>query len=331
VRALLNPRLVIPTSLGLALIGTLVGVSDAGKIASTMQHLRPGFAVAFVVLMVIYEAIRGLQWHVLLEGLDVRVPLDAQAFSFLLGEATRTAPIGNYFQNYLLSRVEGEDFGRTAAATTLIVLTEVGWGLLAIVVIGVDGWTWLRPLILIGLAAFLCVIVLVYHLERQVSLPRWITRHALARTLLDELSRFRRGIAALVRPRPLTIEAALSAAYLSTAGAGLYVLAVGIGVDQLSFWQMLGIYAFSLTAGLIVPLPIDLGVVEVGGVGALVASGLNREAAISLMLLNRLLSVGSAIGIAAVGMLFLGDELRRALSRDRAARPCRDRARNAPG
>jgi uncharacterized protein (TIRG00374 family) len=328
---LLSPKVVIPTVIGLALIGALVGVSDAGKIAMIMQHLNPVAALGFVVLMMAYEAVRGVQWHVLLKGLGVRVPFSAQAFSFLLGEATKTAPIGNYFQNYLLSRVEGEDFGETSAATTLIVLTEVAWGLFAMVIVGIDAWGWLRPLILVGLSVFLVLASLVYRFEKNSAPPTWMTRHELTRTLLLELRRFRRGVAALIRPRPLATEAGLSAVYLLAAAGAMYLLALGLGVDQISYWQMLAIYMFGVTAGLILPLPVDLGVVELSGAGALVASGLNREVAISIVLLNRLLQVGTALVIAAVGMVFLRDELRQALHAGASPRPERaDLSRTGP-
>jgi uncharacterized membrane protein YbhN (UPF0104 family) len=74
------------------------------------------------------------------------------------------------------------------------------------------------------------------------------------------------------------------------------------------------VYLLSLAAGLIIPLPIDLGVVEVSGVGALVASGVGRDVAVGLMLVNRLLSIGSAVVIATISLLFLRAELQRALS-----------------
>jgi uncharacterized membrane protein YbhN (UPF0104 family) len=112
------------------------------------------------------------------------------------------------------------------------------------------------------------------------------------------------------------------------------MLALGLNVDQFSFWQMLGVYAFSLTAGLILPLPVDLGVVELSGASALAASGVSKEVAVSIMLLNRLLNVGSAIAIAAIGTLFLRGELLEALRTGRASSgeaECHCRARNAPG
>jgi uncharacterized protein (TIRG00374 family) len=329
-RSLLRPKVVIPTVLGLALIGALLGVSDLGQVVAAIGRLRGGSVLAFFALMLLYEVIRGLQWHVLLRALDVRVPLEAEAFSFLLGEATKTAPIGNYFQNYLLSRVEGEDFGQTSATTTLIVLIEVALSLVVVAIVGIDGWGWLRPLILIGLPAFGVVAWLVHRVYGHAGPPAWLRRRAVARPLLDELGRFRRGVATLIRPGVLAVATALGAAYLLTAGAALYVAALGLGIETFSFAQMLALYLFSLAAGLIVPLPVDLGVVEVSGVGALVASGLSRELAVSLMLVNRLLSVGSALVIATAAMPFLRDELRLALRErsERAASPICDRGQD---
>jgi uncharacterized membrane protein YbhN (UPF0104 family) len=156
-------------------------------------------------------------------------------------------------------------------------------------------------------------------------------RNALAKFVLAELARFRRGVVALVRPKRITLQAVLCAAYLTTAGAAMYVLALGLGVDQLSLWQMLGIYGFSLASGLILPLPVDLGVVELTGAGALIASGVGREEAISIMLLNRLLNVGSALAIAGVGVLFLRGELRQALSRQPRPPAYRSHVKSEPG
>jgi uncharacterized protein (TIRG00374 family) len=310
---------VIPTVVGFALIAALLGVSDAGKVGVAMSRLKPEYALAFVVLMVVYEAIRGLQWHVLLKALGIRAPLAAEAFSFLLGEATKSAPIGNYFQNYLLARAESEDFGRTSATTTLVVLTEVALSLLTVLVIGIDGWTWLRPLIGFGLLAFLCLVLMAAHWYRGITLPEWLTQYEWERTVIAEWDRFRTGVVDLINLRTLLVETVLGAAYLATAGVAFYLAAIGLGITGVVFPQLFAIYAFSLAAGLILPLPIDLGVFEVSGVGALVASGVSKDVALSLMLVNRLLSVGSALLIGGVAMLVLRDELKAVLRQGNSA------------
>jgi uncharacterized protein (TIRG00374 family) len=318
-----RPKVIVSTVVGLALIGALIGVSDIGKVGAIMSSLKPEAALAFVVLMLVYEAIRWVQWHVLLRALRIRAPLAAEAFSFLLGEATKSAPIGNYFQDYLLARTGRQNFARTSATTTLIVLTEVGLCLATVVAIGIDGWTWLRQLIVIGLAVFACVAAVLYRLYGHVELPSWVNRHPWLRTALDQLDRFRHGVRDLLTPRTLATESLLGAAYLATAGLAFYIAALGLGISDVSFWQLLAVYAFSLAAGLILPLPIDLGVFEVGGLGALVAYGVSKEVALSLMLVNRLLSVGSALLVGGIATLVLHDELQQALDDRRASQVAR--------
>ena len=78
---------------------------------------------------------RGCQWLYLLDRLSRETCRPAEIFAFLLSEATQSIPIGNYFQNYLLNRSEGADIGRTSAATTAMVLSEVAVSLTGIVVL----------------------------------------------------------------------------------------------------------------------------------------------------------------------------------------------------
>jgi lysylphosphatidylglycerol synthase-like protein len=250
VRALRNPKVVVSTALGVALLATLVGVSDVGKVANAVRRLNLLCALAFVVLMITYETIRGLQWHVLLDGLGVRVPLRAEVFSYLWGEATKAAPAGSYFQNYLLGRTEGEDFGRTAAATTLVVLTEIGLGLLLLCLVPIEGWPWLRPATVTGLAALLILAGIGSKVMHNSGPPNWMTRYRGISFILDTFRRLREGIATLSRPQLFGPQAALCALYIFSAGAGLFVLAIGLGVNELSLRQSLGIYAFTMTVGL---------------------------------------------------------------------------------
>jgi uncharacterized membrane protein YbhN (UPF0104 family) len=143
--------------------------------------------------------------------------------------------------------------------------------------------------------------------------PGWMTRHHIASSILDGIKRLREGVATLARPQLLARQAVLCALYIGTAGLALFALTVGLGVNEVSLWQSLGIYAFTMTVGLLMPLPIDFGVIEISGVGALLASGVSQEVAVAIMLINRMLNVGSAVMIAAVGTVFLREELHKTL------------------
>ena len=109
----------------------------------------------------------------------------------------------------------------------------------------------------------------------------------------------------------------LGALYLILGGSALYLVLRGLGIDSVSWWEVLAVYFFSLAVALIVPLPVDIGVTEVGGVAAFLVIGVDASVAISAMLLMRMLSIGTALVIALATIVVVRDEFR-ALLRERA-------------
>jgi len=77
-------------------------LTDVKRIGALIVGFDRADLLYFFLLMVAYEAVHGLQWHLLLRALGLRAPLRTQIFTFLSGEIAKTLPIGNYFQNYLL-------------------------------------------------------------------------------------------------------------------------------------------------------------------------------------------------------------------------------------
>jgi uncharacterized membrane protein YbhN (UPF0104 family) len=319
---LLRPKVVMPILLSAALLAALLAVGNVGQVVALMLTFRHSYLPYILVLLLAYEVVQCLQWHVFLKALGIHVPLRSQAFAYLVGEPTRVLPIGNFFENYFLLRARGTDFGLSSAATILSVLTEVGVALLGLVILGLDHWGWLRPLIIIGLAVFVPSAWLVYKHHHAGTLPSWLTLHQSVRTALDEARQLRRGAAALLHPGVVARGGLLGALYLVLAASVLYLVLRGLGVDSVSWWQVLAVYLFSLAFALIFPLPVDVGVTELGGVGAFLAIGVLRSQAVSAVLLARVLSLGAAIVIALVTMAVMRDEVRALLgSRARPATP----------
>ncbi|MGZ3585401.1 MAG: lysylphosphatidylglycerol synthase transmembrane domain-containing protein [Ktedonobacterales bacterium] len=317
-RKLLRPRIVIPAVLGAGMIVALFTLADARKVLDVILGFQHSYLLYFFGLMVIYEIVRCIQWHYLLRSLGIRAPLRSQVFAFAVGEITKSLPIGNYFQNYMLRQSQGTNFGLSSVATSLILLTEVVVSLVGVEILGLDGWNgWLRPTILIGVAIALLVGAFATWLFRQsrdaVDRRIWAIRHPTLRRVVEELDHYRQGIGTIARPRILSIQTVLSAMYLSAAAIGLYVLARGAGAGDISLGEAMAVYFFSLAVGLIVPIPLDIGLIEFSGIGAFLAIGVGRDVAIGVMLLNRILSLGAATLIAVIVMLCLPGELRAAL------------------
>jgi hypothetical protein len=135
-KTLLRPSVVLPVTLSVALLAALVAVSNPAQVVAVMEGFQHIYLLYVLLLLGAYEAVRCAQWHFLLTCLGIRVPLRTQVCAFRCGEVTKSLPAGNYFQNYLLRQATGTDFGRSSAATTLILVTEVAVCLAGLVIIG---------------------------------------------------------------------------------------------------------------------------------------------------------------------------------------------------
>jgi uncharacterized membrane protein YbhN (UPF0104 family) len=131
---------------------------------------------------------------------------------------------------------------------------------------------------------------------------------------VEEGGQLREAAGLLARPRVLLAQAAFGAAYLALGAGAFCVILQGLGLNQLTLAERLGVYAFSLAVGLFAPLPLDLGVIEASGVGALVACGVDPGVAVAAMLLQRALSSGVAMLVAGAAALVCGGERRAALA-----------------
>lgn len=326
-----RPQVLTPFVLGVGLIAALLALGDIHKVAYAILNFPRAYLVYFFVLMLAYDTVRGLQWHFLLRGLSVRVPLRAQIFAFIMGEAMKSMPIGHYVQSYLLARSRDQNLGRLSAAASLVIWIEATVALLGVVVLGLGGWTdWLRPLIMAGLLAVALALWLLTHVRGTLPVPGWLRKRPLWRRFEAELRQFLEGTKDLLRPRVLAVVVPLGTLYLLLGGAGLHVIVLGLsqiqphsGLENMSFFNTLAVYFFSLAVGLLFPVPVDFGVMEASGTGGFLAYGVQEFAAVSAMLLNRVLSLASSLIIALIGVIFLHDELRRALQERPRRRPPR--------
>ncbi|HEX9057814.1 MAG TPA: lysylphosphatidylglycerol synthase transmembrane domain-containing protein [Ktedonobacterales bacterium] len=316
-RGLLSPRVLIPTIMVAGTLALLFSIGNPKRILALIGGFSAIDLLWVFLLTVVYELVRFVQWWYLLKHEGVKVSLAAQVFSFAGGEATRFAPIGNYFQNYLLTTAEGTDFGYSSAATTLIIVFEVAVCITGLVLLGLGDWWWLRPLIVTGVIVGAGAGWLVYRYHGTLDAPAWVRTHRRVYDTWDkaagELRQFGTGAKRILQWHTLAVSYVLAACYLLAAGGILYVILGGLGWNKSPFGVVLAVYFFSLAVGLIFPLPFDLGVTELSGVGAFLVAGVERDTAISAMLINRALTLAFSLLIAAVVSVVLRDELRKAL------------------
>jgi uncharacterized membrane protein YbhN (UPF0104 family) len=314
VRTILRPRVVLPVIFGVAVLLGLLAIGNAGAVLRDILTFSPGSLTLYLLLLLGYEAVRTLQWLVWLRAVGVRAPLGVRVFAFLAGEGGQFLPAGNYLRTYLLRQAGGTAYASTIPATTVTMWIEDAVALAAVIVLGIPGWHWLRTAALIALAALAVLAALGYVLLLRVAhRPAWLARYPRLQPLLDEGTRLREATLLLARPGLLAVQAALSALYLALAAVGLYVILHGLGADQITLAEALGVYAVSLAVGLLAPLPFDLGLIELSGVGALLACGVPASTAVSAMLLQRVLSGAVALLVAGSTATVFARERRAAL------------------
>ncbi|MEO7002589.1 MAG: lysylphosphatidylglycerol synthase transmembrane domain-containing protein [Ktedonobacterales bacterium] len=329
-KKLLRPSVVIPLLFTVGIVAALLTLTDIRKVVALMASFQRLYLLYFLLLMIAYEVVRAVQWAYLLRAQRSKTPLRAQIFAFAVSEVTKALPIGNYVQNYLLQEADGEDFGRTSAITTLIIFIEVGVSLLAVVILGDGAWTlWLRIGIPIGVLLFVGIALLIVHLHSRHDPPTWMTRHKSLRTVLEEFRRFREGARDILHLRTMVVAVALGALYLTIAALALYIVTLGLNIPVL-LTGTLSVYFLSLAVGLIFPLPVDIGILELSMLGAFVALGVSRNAALGASLVNRVLSIASSLVIALVVVAILYPELRKALRGGKQKRQQRREGKPTP-
>lgn len=343
-KQLFNPKVFIPIVVIVGAVALLFSFGNPKKIIATMSGFDRVALFWVFASIVVYEFIRFWQWLYLLKHEGIKVSVQAQVFSFAGGEATRFFPVGNYFQNYLLTTAEGIDFAFSSAVSTMIILLEVVVALVGIIILGLGELSWVRWVIVGGVVIVAAAGWLLYRHHGSLDTPEWVRgRGRLERAwekAAVELRQFAKGSKRLLHWRTIILSSLLATTYLIVGAATLYIVLAGLGWHKTSFADVLAVYLFSLAIGLIFPLPVDVGVTELSGVGAFLAVGVDRDVAISAMLVNRVLTLLSSVVIALAISAIFHDELRRALqsrgteeqdeSRGEDAQDAQDAAHPAP-
>jgi len=306
-------RAVLLTLVMFIVVVALLWFGGVSRIGDQIAHFQRLYLAWFVLLTVAYELVRGALWHGLIRCLEGGVTVKSEIFAFAAGEAIKFLPTGAYVQNYILSQAADADFGHSSAATTAMIVAEIVVSLLGVAVLGVGGWSLgLRIAILVlGLGAILLT-KRYLGAPRPLHIPNWARRYKPLRWAAKEYTHFRTGAAVLTHPRILAFTFTLTALSLVLSGAALYAVLRGLGVLDISFSDAIAVNCFGLA------FYVVLGSLEAADVGVLVGIGVSKSAAVSAVLVNRVLGIGVTIVMAAIVMAALRGEwhtLRREPSR----------------
>ena len=308
---LLEPGVAIPGLLGIALLVLVFSLADVPKVVEYIRRLSLASLAVIFVLTLTYLGLKWIQFHLYLKKIPLRVTWRQSILAFLVGEMTLAVPAGMYAENYVLRRIAGADFSRSSAATTAILITEAGFSILAVGIIGIPGWEWLRPAaagLLVGFVAVGMGLILSPPLR---ELGEVVLTFGPMRQVGPELIETSESLRDLFVPRIAVRAFLLCACYLLALAASFYEVARGMGIAGLNFVQATSIYLFSIAVVEVLPISSHLGVIEAGGVSAAQAWGYSWTEGLAMMLGVRLTWTGATWLVGLITMALLRGEFRR--------------------
>jgi len=297
--------------LALAGVGGLVLAIDPHAVAGALGRFDLRALGPVVALGVVFYALQGLRWHLLLRQVGAAGRVADSQLVNLAGQAvTAVLPLGDLTRALMASRISGVPFGATAATVTV---QELSFTLL-VVTAAVPGFVRLPG----GVLLMLAVVAGVAAVIALLTVPRLfdVARRSVAAT--PGLRRFAADVEALHREvRHLAASPAVLAGTLLDLGrvvaatAAFLVILRALHIDAIGWWETALVLAASFVGGALSLLPGGIGANEAGVVGLLVLLGVNPAAAAAAAIVQRL----SLIAVPTVGGAVAYAVLRRRLRR----------------
>lgn len=292
-RTLLRPRVVLPVLLAAALFLVAVSLGDLGQVVNRVKAVSVGSMMLVLGFAALYLLLKALQLHLLLNDLEAYPGWRRFTLAFSVGELALTFPLGIFAQNWVLAGKKGMHFGRSSAATIVMLVMEVVVTLLWLAINGVPGWEPVRPVAAAMLGAMVILGFALFRFRLMDRLAERMAHRRLHRVLAEALGLLH-GLEKLGRWRVLGINLLITAAYLAALAAAFWTMGHGMGLQHLSYREASTIYAFAL-ASVLVSGGIfgQIGTVEVIGMSAARAWGMDYAMGLILMLGFRLAWTGA--------------------------------------
>jgi uncharacterized membrane protein YbhN (UPF0104 family) len=307
-----DPSIVVTLVISLGMVGYVAYLASARQSSEIILTIVQRTWLPVLILIFPYLAARLLVWYELLCQLGIVVPRRQLVVAFAAGEATKALPAGVYLQNYLLSKLSHlnrHSVVRSTTATTAMLGLESAVAVPVAVIVGIPREPWVRFTILGIVVAWIVVLFLAWLLVRYRARHMSPRTAAWRRRLIQIIDEFLTAGGELISIR--TVRTIVpTAVYMLIYVLILYAVIQAAGAHQITFVDAMSIYAITVLAVIMVPIPTEIGITEFTGLGALLAYGLPSATAAAVMVSFRILSTGATLLVA--GALLVG--LRRELA-----------------
>jgi len=299
----LKRNLVLALALGVAVYLVLAIFSGFGDLRKALEGFDYALVPAILGLVLLSYVGRFFRWLYYLKILKVSVPSGINAAIFAAGLSMTISPgkLGEVLKSVFVRQVSGAPVARTAPAVVAERATDgtgmVAWGFLGAFALD------LSPAILVAFLAVAAFGIAVLR-SRRLSLlaERVLRKLPLLNRFAPHLHDFHASSNELLAARPLVVGTSISILSWGMECLGVYLCAVGLGVDR-PFLLVVFVFAVSSLVGVLSMLPGGIGAVEAGLTGQFVAiAGLSAGLAVALTLVIRLATLWFATLIGILGL-----------------------------
>jgi uncharacterized protein (TIRG00374 family) len=260
----LKRNLILALALGVAVYLLLAVFSGFGKLGAALDGFDYALVPAILGLVSLSYVARFFRWLYYLRLLKVSVPLGINAAIFAAGLSMTISPgkLGEILKSVFVRQASGAPVARTAPAVVAERATDgtgmVAWGFLGAFALGLGPTT---MVIFLAVAAFGIAVLR----SKRLSLlaERVLVKVPLLNRLSPHLHDFHASSNELLGTRPLIVGTVISFLSWGLECLGVYLCAVGLGVEK-DFLLVVFVFAVSSLLGVLSMLPGGIGAVEAG-------------------------------------------------------------------
>ena len=300
----LRRNLALALALGAAVYLILFVLSDLDKIGKALDGFDYRLVPLILGLVSLSYVGRFFRWVYYLRVLGVSVPTGVNAAIFAAGLSMTVSPgkLGEILKSVFVRRVSGAPIARTAPAVVAERATDgtgmVAWGFLGAFALNIPPWT-----MLIFLAVAVFGIAVLRSERLSLLTEKTLSRLPLVGRLAPHLRDFHGASNELLGTGPLVVGTAISFVSWGFECLGVYLCAVGLGLD-LGFLTVVFVFAVSSLLGVLSMLPGGIGAVEAGlALQFVTVAGLSSGPAAALTLVIRLATLWFAALVGIAGLL----------------------------
>jgi len=328
-RLLLKPNVLIPTFVGAVALAGILSVSNVREVWTIIERYPPVLIAPLFVLFVAREFLRTVVWHYFLRVVGIEANKEQAAITLTGGDAAQVLPAGIYLQDLLVSQDLETSVSEPLAVTTLMIWMELTLSMITLAIVGLPAVPWFRWVMLCcGIGSVLVM------LGGRTKLLRWVECRVrgwqdrlgdranswwgrIGQKLVDGLGNFVGTFEPLSQPRVLAIGLSLTGVYMFITILAFWLVDTGLRVPHIDLAASAAVYSLIILITNGNPLPTDLGVSELSGVGGFLAFGVDRSTGLAAMLTFRMTSVLFEELIAAAVFFAFRDEVKKILRRIR--------------